>query len=73
MKRRKYRDFFQRQAYAARRMSNAVDRVILAASPEDREQASRWVEAWRLVSGIPKPAKAPASATTHRKLRLVKG
>jgi hypothetical protein len=65
------RDFFQRRAYAARRLSVAVDRGILATSPADREQARRWVEAWRVVSGIRKPAQAPASATTDRKLRLV--
>jgi hypothetical protein len=65
------RDFFQRRAYAARRMSKAVDRAILATADVDREQARRWVEAWRIVSGIRKPAQVPARAGTDRKLRLV--
>jgi hypothetical protein len=71
MKRRKCRDFFQRQEYAARRMSKAVDRMIRATDAADREQARRWIEAWRIVSGIRKPAQAPSSAATGRKLRLV--
>jgi hypothetical protein len=65
------RDFFQRRAYAARRMSKAVDRGILATSPADREQAQRWINVWRIVGGIRKPAQAPSSAATARKLRLV--
>lgn len=65
------RDFFQRRAYAARRMSKAVDRAILATDAVKRAQACRWVEAWRIVGGIRKPAQAPTSAGTDRKLRLV--
>lgn len=65
------RDFFQKRAYAARRMGKAVDRAILATDPTDRERASKWVEAWRIVGGIRKPAQAPASAGTSRKLRLI--
>lgn len=65
------RDFFQRRSYAARRMSKAVDRVILATHAADREKARKWVEAWRIVGGIRKPAQAPASAGTSHKLRLV--
>lgn len=52
------RDKYQRRAYAARRMSGAVDRLILAATTTDKEQARRWVEAWRLAAGIRKPAQA---------------
>jgi hypothetical protein len=64
------RDFFQRRSYAARRMSKAVDRLILATDAADREQARKWVEVWRIVGGIRKPAQVPTNAGTDRKLRL---
>lgn len=67
------RDIYQRRSYAARRMSKAVDRFILASDFVERDKARKWVEAWRNASGIRKPVQAPASATTSRKLRLVKG
>jgi hypothetical protein len=52
-------------------MSKAVDRAILATADADREQARRWIEAWRIVSGIRKSAQPPACVGTARKLRLV--
>jgi hypothetical protein len=52
-------------------MSKAVDRLILATDAADREQARKWVEAWRIVGGIRKPAQVPTSTGTDRKLRLV--
>jgi len=51
------RDKYQRRAYAARRMSEAVDRAILATTNFEKDQAARWVEAWRAASGIRKPAQ----------------
>lgn len=51
-------DKYQRRAYAARRMSVAVDRTILATTSADKTQAARWVKAWRQAAGIRKPAQA---------------
>ena len=39
-------DCYQRQAYAMRRMTYAVDRMILAKSPDAKEVALDWVSAW---------------------------
>ena len=46
------RDSFQRQCTALYRMSMAARRVQQATSSGDREQAGRWVAAWRAASGI---------------------
>lgn len=43
------RDQWQRRAYAWRRMSLAVDRVILKRDPE---RASRWVNVWAVAAGV---------------------
>ncbi len=40
------RDHFQRQAYALRRLSLAVDRVIRARTDTEKSAAARWVDAW---------------------------
>ena len=46
------RDRHQRMAYAMRRMSLAVDRVIRAKSKATKEHAARWAAAWGMASGI---------------------
>ena len=40
------RDKHQRQAYALRRLSKAVDRAIVATSKEEKARAKKWTEAW---------------------------
>jgi hypothetical protein len=52
-------------------MSKAVDRLFLATTAADKEQARKWVEAWRIIGGIRKPIQAPTNAGTTRKLRLI--
>lgn len=43
----------RRQAYAARRASLAVDRMIRATAPEEKERARRWANAWGVIAGYP--------------------
>ena len=42
----------QRQLYAMRRMSLAVDRMIIAKDKVQKDQAKRWAAAWGTASGI---------------------
>jgi hypothetical protein len=50
------RDSYQRRAYALRRASLAVDRMIRAATPDEKAQAARWVAARCTKAGIhPRP------------------
>lgn len=49
---RSRRDIHQRRAYAARRVSLAVDRMILAMQPADEQQAMRWAKAWAKRAGL---------------------
>lgn len=44
------RDKHQRRAYALRRMSLAVDRVIRASDKADKDRAAKWVAAWKAAS-----------------------
>lgn len=44
------RDAHQRKAYAMRRMSAAVDRVIVGRG--DTDKARRWVRAWAWHAGV---------------------
>ena len=46
----------QRQAYALRRTSFAMDRVILALSQDEKKQGAKWAELWALAAGIRGPA-----------------
>lgn len=46
------RDKYQRQAYAMRRMSKAVDRSILAGDADRKAKAARWAYLWREASGF---------------------
>ena len=56
------RDSDQRRAYAMRRLSLAVDRMVLAKQPADEDQAMRWVDVWSLVAGLAlDPLKGPAT------------
>jgi hypothetical protein len=58
----KNRDSHQRRAYAMRRLSLAVDRMIRATQPADEERAMRWVDAWAAVAGLESdPPKGPAT------------
>jgi len=43
----------QRQLYAARRASLAVDRIICSPSQTDRLSAIRWAELWGKVARLP--------------------
>ncbi|GHU34808.1 hypothetical protein AGMMS50256_28980 [Betaproteobacteria bacterium] len=45
------RDRYQRQAYALRRMSKAVERVVLSKDAEVKTRAARWAEIWRWRAG----------------------
>jgi hypothetical protein len=47
-----HRDQYQRQAYAMRRMSKAVDRAILAGDPVRKASAARWAALWRRRAGL---------------------
>jgi hypothetical protein len=47
----------QRRAYAARRMSLAVDRQILAPLDQDKARAGRWVLAWAALAGLTPPRR----------------
>lgn len=42
----------QRQAYALRRLSLAVDRQIRAKTPEEKALATRWAAAWGNKAGL---------------------
>ena len=48
------RDIHQSKAYAARRASLAVDRVIVAASNQEKAQARIWAQLWGALAGYPK-------------------
>ncbi|WP_176318012.1 hypothetical protein [Burkholderia vietnamiensis] len=52
------RDTHQRRAYALRRMSKAVDRVICGRTESDKARASRWAVAWARVAGVNPPTTA---------------
>lgn len=52
------RDTNQRRAYALRRASLAVDRMIRAATADEKAQAARWAAAWGTKAGIhPRPTE----------------
>lgn len=46
----KNRDSHQRRAYAARRSRRAIDRLLVATTLTDQDQARRWAHAWGKVS-----------------------
>jgi hypothetical protein len=46
------RDIHQLRAYSARRLSRAIDRMILATQPADEQQAMRWAKAWAQRAGL---------------------
>jgi hypothetical protein len=48
---RKIRDNHQRKAYAARRASRAVDRLIRAKSDQEKAQARIWANLWGVAAG----------------------
>lgn len=48
----KRRDIHQRRAYAARRLSLAVDRIIVAASKPDRDKVKLWANVWARRAGM---------------------
>lgn len=48
------RDKHQRQAYALRRLSKAVDRTITAKSDQLKVTARRWAELWAKAAGVKK-------------------
>lgn len=43
---------FERQAYALRRLSRAVDRVILATDEKVKDQAKKWAAVWSKKAGL---------------------
>jgi hypothetical protein len=47
------RDLYQRRAYAARRASLAVDRLIRAMSEDELAKATRWAELWGEIARLP--------------------
>lgn len=48
----KRRTVHERRAYAMRRASRAVDRLICAQALPDKLKASRWAELWGAIAGI---------------------
>jgi hypothetical protein len=46
------RDFYQRKAYAVRRMSLAIMRLSRATSQAEKERALFWAKMWGRVGGI---------------------
>lgn len=48
------RDIHQRRAYALRRMSLAVDRMIRATNPAEQQRLKDWVQAWAVRGGMHK-------------------
>jgi len=46
------RDIHQRRAYAQRRASLAIDRLIRTCSREERDKASYWAKAWGMRAGL---------------------
>jgi hypothetical protein len=53
---------FQRKAYAARRMSLAVDRVIRSENPA---AARMWVNAWAAAAGIRRYVQAQGAKASR--------
>lgn len=53
MNRTATRDFYQRRAYATRRATLAVDRMILAKTLDEKFMAGRWAQAWGAVARLP--------------------
>jgi hypothetical protein len=51
------RTIHQRRAYAMRRASQAVDRMIRATSLDEKLRASRWAERWGLLAGVQPPSR----------------
>lgn len=47
----KRRDKHQRKAYAARRASRAIDRLIRAKSAQEKAQACIWANLWGVAAG----------------------
>jgi hypothetical protein len=43
----------QQISYAMRRLSKAVDRVILSTNEDIKQQATRWVHAWNIIAKKP--------------------
>lgn len=41
---------YQKRAYAMRRLSRAVDRMIVSKTEADKARAARWVMAWKLAT-----------------------
>jgi len=48
------RDINQQRAYAMRRMTLAVDRVMLATTKAEQERLKRWVQVWAIRGGMRK-------------------
>ncbi|WP_168793669.1 hypothetical protein [Paraburkholderia aromaticivorans] len=47
------KDANRRKPYALRRISAAVDRLILATSAADKMRAAKWANAWAAIAGLP--------------------
>jgi hypothetical protein len=43
---------FEREAYALRRLSRAVDRAILSTNEHDKAQAKKWAALWSKKAGL---------------------
>jgi hypothetical protein len=53
---RRWRQRQRQRQYATRRMSDAVDRLIVATTDEERMRARYWIEGWRRAAGIKQEA-----------------
>jgi len=57
-----HRNSHQRHAYALCRLSLAMDRVIVATSPGQKDQAKRWAAAWGQVAKLNIPPNTTGKA-----------
>jgi hypothetical protein len=68
-------DIHQRHAYALRRFSLAMDRVMVVKSPGQKDQAKRWAAAWghvaKLNIPLPNTTGKPETITTRSGRTLV--
>jgi hypothetical protein len=58
----KISNIHKRHAYAARRVSLAVNRMILATHTPDQQQVMRWAKAWAKRAGLSIAHKAKTAA-----------
>lgn len=51
----------QKKTYRSRRCSMAIDRLILAQTAEEKDQARKWAMAWAYRAGLPRQISADSA------------